>query len=112
MRHLEPGEGLVASLVGYEEGGRRRHVVLATDRRIVIAPVRPAPPLDLGYRELVDVDGTDGALVLTTRDGERVVVERVEDRGTLRLLVELLRGRAGEPAGHHAPGAPKVRIVS
>lgn len=111
MTHLAPGEGLMASLLGFEHEGRRRHVVLATDRRVLIASVRPAPPTELGYPELVEVDAADGALVMTTTTGEQHVVERVTEPRRLALMVELLRGRAGEPAGHHRPAPAKVRIL-
>lgn len=102
----------MGSLVGYEQGGRRRRVVLATDRRIVIAPTRPAPPLEISYEELSDVSGADGTLALVAQDGERTLVERIADETALHLVVDLLRGHAGVPAGHHAPRPPKVRIVS
>lgn len=108
---LGPAEGLVASLLGYEEGGRRRQVVLATDRRVVIEPVRPSPHTDIGYAELATVTAVDGALVLTLTDGSQHVVERVTEPRRLDLMVELLRGRLGEPAGHHRPAPPKVRIL-
>ncbi|MEX2420237.1 MAG: hypothetical protein WD670_00310 [Actinomycetota bacterium] len=112
MRHLGPAEGLMASLLGYEQDGRRRHIVLATDQRILIAPVRPAPPTELRYQQLESIEVVDGALVLTTRDGEQHTVERVTEDRRLDLMVALLRGRAGEPSGHHRPAPPKVRIVT
>ena len=111
MNHLGPSEGLMASLLGYEEGGRRRHVVLATDRRVLIAPVRPSPPVELGYTQLLAAEAVDGALVLTTVEGDQHIVERVTEPRRLALMVELLRGRAGEPAGHHRPAPKKVRIL-
>lgn len=111
MTHLGPSEGLMASLLGFEESGRRRHVVLATDRRVVIAPVRPSPTVEFGYPELADAESADGALVLTTTDGTRHVVARVTEPHRLQLMVELLRGRVGEPAGHHRPAPAKVRVL-
>lgn len=108
---LGPAEGLVASLLGYEPEGRRRHVVLATDRRVIIAAVRPAPATELGYDQLAAAAAVDGALVLTTTDGSQHVVERVIEPRRLQLMVELVNGRLGEPAGHHRPAPPKVRIV-
>lgn len=111
MQHLAPTEGLMASLLGHEEGGRRRHVVLATDHRVLIAPVRLSPPTELGYPRLATAAAVDNALVLTATDGERYVVERVTEPHRLSLMVELLRGHAGEPAGHHRPAPAKVRIL-
>lgn len=112
MCHLGPAEGLMASLLGYEQDGRRRQVVLATDHRVLIASVRPSPPTELRYPQLERIEAVDGALVLTTRDGEQHTVERVTEERRLELMVELLRGRAGEPSGHHRPSPPKVRIVT
>lgn len=111
LDRLGPAEGLVASLLGYEEGGRRRHVVLATDRRVIVSPVRPSPAMELGYEQLAAAAALDGALVLTTTDGSQHVVERVTEPRRLELMVELLSGRLGQPAGHHRPAPPKVRIL-
>lgn len=108
---LDPAEGLMASLLGYEQGGRRRHVVVATERRVVIAPVRPAPTTELGYEQLVAAAAVDGALVLTADDGSQHVVERVTEPHRLDLMVELLAGRLGQPSAHHRPAPPKVRIL-
>jgi hypothetical protein len=109
-QHLADDEGIVATALGIEADGRRRQLVLLTDRRLVIAGLRSAPP------RTMDPDGVRGDFdptgeLLTLHDGDDEVVLRGVDRGTAQRLLALLqqRHRTSSPAAD-APGT--VRIVT
>jgi len=107
-RHLDGGEALLASAVGIEDGGRRRRIVLVTDRRVVVAWSRPAPPVVLpaGCSARYDHD----RLVLAAKDVE-VVVTAV-DPADARQIVGLLAQRHGQPLSERMGPAFHVRVIS
>lgn len=106
-RHLDGGEALLASAVGVEDGGRRRRVVLVTDRRVVVAWTRPSPPVLLphGCQAQYEHD----RLVLTTDDVE-VAVTAVDPRDA-RQVIALLSQRRGQPLSERIGPAFHVRII-
>jgi hypothetical protein len=109
-RHLADGEGIVATALGIEADGRRRHVVLLTDRRLLVSNLRTDPPVQL------DPDGTRGEFdptgdLLTLRDDDRELVLRGVEPVSARQLLGLLgQRRPGHRLGEDEPG--NVRIVS
>jgi hypothetical protein len=109
-QHLADDEGIVATALGIEADGRRRQLVLLTDRQLVIAGLRSATPRTMDpdtARGEYDATGD----LLTLQDGEGEVVLRGVDRAAAQRLLALLqqRHRAASPASE-VPGT--VRIVT
>jgi hypothetical protein len=107
-RHLADGEGIVATAFGIEADGRRRHLVLLTDRRLLVANLRTDAPREL------DPDGTTGEFdptgdLLTLRDSAQEVVLRGVAPVAARQLIAQLGQRRPRPADDGTPGT--VRIV-
>lgn len=99
-RFLEPSEGLLATALGREAGGRRRVAVVATDRRVLLVHLRPEAPRELPYTGLEVTCSRDeggGRLVLSGPAG-RVEVERIADTAAAELLVSLVRRRLDRAA--------------
>jgi hypothetical protein len=106
--HLAWDEGIVATAVGLEADGRRRQVVLLTDRRLLVVAVRGGTPLEL------DPDGTRSSFdtvgkLLTLVDGADEVVLRNVDVRAGRQLLALLALRRPRGLDPDRPGT--VRIV-
>jgi hypothetical protein len=107
-RHLADDEGIVATAPGLEADGRRRQVVLLTDRRLLVVAVRGGAPLELdpdGTRTSFDTVGK----LLTLVDGEDEVVLRNVDLRAGRQLLALLALRRPPGIDRDRPGT--VRIV-
>lgn len=111
-RQLDAGEVVLTSAVGIEADGRRRRIVLLTDRRIVIVWRRGGPPLVLGYAGATcGYDRRGGLLTLVSGDDE-VVLRDVEE-AVGRTVVSLVTSRREVAA--RAPRTdppPTVRIVA
>ena len=109
---LGPSEGLLASVLGREAGGRRRVAIVATDRRLLLATLRPQPVTELDYTDLeVDLVLEDGRASITLlADGTAHEIDRISDVASARLLVDLI-GQRTEP-GERPASRPRVRIVS
>jgi hypothetical protein len=110
-RHLAGGEVLVASAMGVEEEGRRRRVVLLTDRRLLVTSLRTDAPTEL------PLDGTrihhdPGELRLTVTNGERELVVRDVDAADAQHLAGTLGQRQRRGAGRSRAPVPNVRIIS
>lgn len=110
-RHFGSDEGLLGTALGHEAEGRRRLVVVATDRRMLVSNLRFDPPTEIAYSDLRDVEvyGEPAAptLRLVLAEGEQVIA-RIGDVDRLALLVALLRERIGAPAIR--PSVPLVRV--
>jgi hypothetical protein len=106
-RHLDGGEALLASAMGVEDGGRRRRVVLVTDRRVIVAWTRPSPPdvLPHSCRARYELD----RLVLTTDDDE--VALTAVDPDDARQIVALLSQRHRQPLRERIGPAFHVRVI-
>jgi hypothetical protein len=109
-QHLADDEGIVATALGIEADGRRRQLVLLTDRQLVVSGLRSASP------RTMDPDAAHGAFdptggLLTLQDGEGEVVLREVDRAAAqRLLVLLAQRRPATSPASELPGT--VRIVT
>ncbi|MGH3442250.1 MAG: hypothetical protein ACRDUY_09445 [Nitriliruptorales bacterium] len=111
-RHLGPNEGLVATVVGREAGGRRRTAIVATDARILLVTLRPEPPVEVSYRDLeIDVSAPGGSaeIVLRGPDGSHGV-DRIGDATGARLFATLVRQRLAARERPVTP--PRVEIVA
>ena len=113
-RELAPMEGLIGCVQGRERGGRRRVVVIATDKRVFFVGARRGDPVKLAYPDIDQVvcgSEDDGdVLTVTTTDGTTHQVDRIDDRSSLELLVDLVRTRSqADPIPQDGP--PKVRII-
>lgn len=113
-RELAPMEGLIGCVQGYELGGRRRLVVVATDRRVFLVAPRRGTPVRLDYADIDDVSmaSDDGGMILTitTADGSTHDVCRIEDTHALQLLVELVSARSSaDPVPQERP--VRVRVI-
>ncbi len=99
-RHLKDGEVLVSSVAGVEADGRRRRLVVVTDRRICISWFRGGPPVEFGL-EGAEAEFDPTGRLLTVRQGDEEVMLRDVDEMAARALVELLscyRHRSPRPA--------------
>jgi hypothetical protein len=111
-RCLDPGEVVLASVVGIEADGRRRRIVLLTDRRIVAVWRRGGPPVVLGYSGATCGYDRSGGL-LTFASGDDEVVLRDVEAHVARTAVSLVTTRREVAA--RAPRTeppPSVRIVA
>jgi hypothetical protein len=107
-RHLDGGEALLASAVGVEHEGRRRRVVLVTDRRVIVAWTRPSPPVVLPHscRARHEHD----RLILTSDDVD-ITLDAIDPQDA-RQVVALLSRRHGQPLSDRMGPAFHVRIIS
>lgn len=111
-QHLGPTEGLVATVVGREAGGRRRTAIVATDRRLFLVTLRPEPPVEIPYRDLeIEVSSSprSAEIVLTGPDAT-YAVDRIGDVMGARLFATLVRQRVAAPPRQEP--APRVEIVA
>jgi len=92
--HLASGEALIASALGLEVDGRRRQVVLLTDRRVLLVGLRGEAPTALLREGCAAEYDTVGGL-LTVRQGEqRFEVRGLEEDAAARLITLLRRHRS------------------
>lgn len=109
---LSPDEGLLASVLGRELDGRRRVAIIATDRRLLLAALRPEPPIELRYRSVsasCEARAGGASITLTTPDATHGI-ERIGDVTAARLLVDLINQRVDSP---QRPAPPqRVRLIS
>ena len=113
-RELAPMEGLIGCVQGRERGGRRRVVVIATDKRVFFVGPRRGNPVELAYPDIEQVvsrsEDSGDVLTVTTTDGAAHEVDRIGDRSSLELLVDLVTTRSqADPLPEDRP--PKVRII-
>jgi hypothetical protein len=97
---LQGDEVLVASVAGIEADGRRRRMIVVTDRRIRVGGFRGDAPLELSLTGATCSYDRNGAL-LTLRQGEDEVMLRGVDEIPARALVELLANHRPRPS--HVP---------
>lgn len=115
-RHLRADETLIASAVGLEPDGRRRQVVMVTDRRLLVAAVDGTPALELGLETASAIFDAVGRR-LTLRQGQelRAVLRHVEPADAAQIVATLadhrpLHDRALAPRTRHVhlcPDRPK-----
>lgn len=110
VAHLGRDETLVASAVGYEHEGRRRQVVLLTDRRILVVDLRKRAALEAGLDATsATFDRNGGRLTLEQEGMTRTVVRDVEPE-IAEQIVELLLVRRRLPDSALAPRMRHVRL--
>ena len=113
-RELAPMEGLIGCVQGREGGGRRRVVVIATDKRVLIVAPRRGAPVQVDYADIDVVtyhEGDEGLVLHIEASGTTHEVDHVADRSALDLLVQLVATRsAAQPLPQETP--PKVRIIA
>lgn len=106
-RFLDDAEVVVASVAGTEIDGRRRRVVVVTDRRIVVVWVRGGPPLEVALDGAwCRYDATGGVLLLG--GGASEVGLRDVDPSAARALAGLLTQRRPRVPGGPTPS---LRVV-
>jgi hypothetical protein len=89
---LAPDEGIVAAVTGREADGRRRLLVLLTDRRLLVTSLRGGEPRVLDPdRTRAELDPTGALLTLRGEDDE--VVVRDTDPHAAQQLGQLLAAR-------------------
>lgn len=111
LRHLDDNEAVVASLTGVESDGRRRRLVIVTERRILVGWVRGDPPLEL------NLDGAkcrydDQGALLTLEQGEHEMVLRSVDELAGRALADLVANHRSAAATAASRSSPAMRIVA
>lgn len=109
-RHLDGGEALVASAVGRELEGRRGRVVLVTDRRVVVAWNRAAPPDAFPVTACSASHDRDRAN-LTVGDGESSITVTGVDPADADQIVGVLSRWAGRPLAERIGPPFHVRVI-
>lgn len=110
LAHLRDGEVLVTSTVGYEDEGRRRQVVLVTDRRVVVAGSRSEPSVDLVLAGTTATYDPQGGRLLLERAGEVRAVVRAVEATAARQVVSVLDDHRTMPDVSFAPRVQHVHI--
>jgi hypothetical protein len=90
-RKLADGETLIVSIPAFEADGRRRRIVLVTDRRVLVVGLRKEPTLDFPLSAACSYDRTGGLLTFTT-GGDEVAIRDVDEIAG-RSIVEFLGTR-------------------
>lgn len=118
VAHLEDGEGLLASVGGFEQRrgwARRRVTVAATDQRLLLVWRRPGGPVvavpyaDLHRLELDDAP--DGVALHVESDQTSTTVCRIGDRSAVSLLCQLVSGRVDRVRAAPREAPRRVRIL-
>lgn len=111
LRNLVQGETLIASAVGYENEGRRRQIVLLTDRRVVVAGLRDDSPV-VEFAPAVTAATFDpyGARLIFRQDKQPELVVRDVEMAAARQIVTLLEDRRVLPDSALAPRVRHVQI--
>lgn len=109
-RFMEPEEALVASAVGYEHDGRRRRVVLLTDRRVLITDPRAEHPLELGLTTASAAYEPDGGLLELHQDGRPHTVLRDVEAAAATQIVALLTSHRTMSTDALAPRVRHVHL--
>lgn len=108
--HLAEGEALIASTLGREADGRRRQVVLLTDRRVLLVGLRGEPPIALLREGCAAEYDTIGG-VLTVRQGDRSVEIRDVRADAAARVITLLRRHRSTLLRRDASSLRRVRLV-
>lgn len=92
--HLVTNEALIASAFGLEVDGRRRQVLLLTDRRVLLVGFRGERPIELSREDCAAEYDTVGR-VLTVRQGDgEIQIRDVAGDVAARLITLLRRHRS------------------
>lgn len=104
---LEPDEAIVASCLGVEADGRRRRLVVLTDRRLFVAWARGGAHTFLVREQAGCTFEEDGGR-LTLGDAEHEVVLRGVSQMSGRTMAQLI-----SPPGHESEGLDRVlRVIA
>lgn len=108
--HLAPGEALIASALGLEVDGRRRQVVLLTDRRVLLVGLRGEPPLELLREGCAAEYDTLGGLLAVRQGDRRLEVRDIKADAAARVIT-LLRRHRSTLTGRDPSVLRRVRVV-
>ena len=107
VSELGPEEGIVASCLGIEVDGRRRRLVVLTDRRLFVAWARGGTHTFLARAQAGCTYDPDGG-VLTLADADDEVVLRGVSEMSGRTMAQLM-----SPPGHESEGLDRVlRVIA
>lgn len=101
---------MLASAAGCEPDGRRRQVVLLTDRRLLIAAVRGGTPTELGVDTTSASYETDRALLVLEADGQPVAMVRDVEVTAASQIMRLLGDQHSLPGRATTDEVKHVRI--
>lgn len=107
--HLTAGEALIASALGFEVDGRRRQVVLLTDRRVLLVGLRGEAPIELPREGCAAEYDTSGGLLAVRQGDRRLEVRDIKADAAARVIT-LLRRHRSTLAGRDA-SLRRVRLV-
>lgn len=108
-QHLDRNEALLVSAWGVEADGRRARIVVVTDRRVLVAWRRPAPPQLLSPATTAVYDRAEGRLTLV--DGDEVVRLRGVDPREGQQVVALLDRQHDRPLSERIGDPFHVRVL-
>ena len=108
--HLASGEALIASALGLEVDGRRRQVVLLTDKRVLLVGLRAEAPTALPREGCAADYDTVGGL-LTVRQGDRRFEVRDIEEGAAARLITFLRRHRSTLVGRDKRSLRHVRLL-
>jgi hypothetical protein len=107
--HLAADEALITSALGLEVEGRRRLVVLLTDRRVLLVGFRGEAPVILSRDGCAaEYDATGGLLHI--RQGEQEILVRDVGSDVAARLITLLR-RHRSALGQRSGNLRHVRVL-
>jgi hypothetical protein len=92
--HLATYEALITSAIGLEADGRRRQVVLLTDRRVLLVGFRGEEPVALSREGCIAEYDTIGGLLSIRQGGRRIQIRDVDADVAARLMTLLRRHRS------------------
>jgi hypothetical protein len=108
-QHLAAGEALITSAIGLEAEGRRRQVVLLTDRRVLLVGFRGEEPVVLPREGCVGEYDTIGGLLSIWQGDQQLQIRDVDGDVAARLMTLLRRHRS--TLGRRAGSYRHVRVL-
>lgn len=110
LRHLAPDETLLTSAVGVENDGRRRQIVLVSNRRVIVAGLRHEPKVASTLTATSATFEPAGARLILERDEKTQAVVRNIEPAAARQIVALLAEHRRLPEDATAPRVQHVHI--
>lgn len=108
-QHLATDEALITSALGLEVDGRRRLVVLLTDRRVLLVGFRGEAPVALSREGCAAEYDAVGGLLHIRQGEEQLLIRDVASDVAARLITLLRRHRSA--LGRRSGNLQHVRIL-
>lgn len=107
--HLATDEALITSALGLELDGRRRQVVLLTDRRVLLVGFRGEAPVGIPREGCAAEYDTVGGLLHIRQGEQQLLIRGVASDVAARLITLLRRHRSA--LGRRSGDLHHIRVV-